>query len=200
MYVAIIDGGGANFLSVSEALCRYGIDSIVTNDHRQIVMANAVILPGVGNAHYAMSKLIQYDLVDLIAKLRQPFLGICLGMQLLYEYSEEDSTRCLGIISGEIKKLSSDVVVPHMGWNNIEVLAKDIIVSDMPDNSDVYFVHSYFAPVNKATIATCDYGCKFSAIAKYKNFYAMQFHPEKSGKIGAILLRNFLQIAEFIPK
>ena len=142
-----------------------------------------------------MQTLANSGLVNVIRGLTQPVLGICLGMQLLYDYSEEDKVDCLGVIPGRIKKfpVSSDLIVPHMGWNNLNPKCANPVIQDIAATDNVYFVHSYYAPINEATVASCDYGAEFTAVAAHKNFYGMQFHPEKSGVVGAKLLANFFE-------
>lgn len=196
MKLAIIEGGGANFLSVTTALERLGVEYTFTHNAEIIKSSDAVLLPGVGSALHAMETLNHYGLVEVIKSLKQPALGICLGMQLLYEFSSEGDIECLGIIPGEIKKFnpSKELIVPHMGWNNLGVQRQHRLIEGITKNDDVYFVHSYYAPINEATIGFCTYGEKFTAIAQYGNFYGMQFHPEKSGVVGAKLLSNFFGI------
>ena len=198
MKLAIIEGGGANFLSVTTAIERLGIEYDFTQNPNVIRAADAVLLPGVGPAGYAMQTLNETGLADVIRNLTVPVLGICLGMQLLYEYSEEDDVPCLGLIPGVVRKFKSgpELIVPHMGWNNLIPASDDAIVQGINAADNVYFVHSYFAPLNQATIARCDYGSEFTAMARQKNFYGMQFHPEKSGLIGAKLLANFFAIVK----
>jgi glutamine amidotransferase len=197
MKLVIIESGGANFLSVSTAFERLGVSYRLSNDPQQIQAADAVILPGVGSAGFSMQKLHKDGLVDVIKNLKQPVLGICLGMQLLYDFSEEDTVDCLGIISGKITKFpnTNNLIVPHMGWNNLQVTVDDPILSDT-DSNDVYFVHSYYAPVTADTIASTAYGVNFTSITKHNNFYGMQFHPEKSGLIGSKLLENFVKLVK----
>lgn len=195
--LAIIQSGGANFLSVTTAFERLGVSYELTNNVQKIQAADAVILPGVGSAGFAMERLHHDGLVDVIRNLKQPVLGICLGMQLLYEFSEEDHVACLGIIPGHITKFSNanNLIVPHMGWNNLQMEKNDPIMTAI-GNNDVYFVHSYFAPINNATIVKTSYGQDFTAIARYNNFYGMQFHPEKSGLNGSKLLENFVKLVK----
>lgn len=195
MRIAVIKSGGANFLSVTTALDLLWINYELTDKIQSIQDADGVILPGVGSAGFAMEILHQEGLAEVIRNLKQPVLGICLGMQLLYEFSEEDNVDCLGVIPGKICKFSNknNLIVPHMGWNNLQVDKDDPILSGI-DSSDVYFVHSYYAPINNATLASTEYGVNFTAIAKYNNFYGMQFHPEKSGAAGSKLLENFAQL------
>lgn len=199
--IAIIDAGGANFLSVVIALEKLGVETLVTHDKDDVLNADAVILPGVGSAGFAMQKLNEYDLVDTIKNLTEPLLGICLGMQLLYEYSEEDDVACLGIIKGKILKFDNKILtVPHMGWNNLircDASKNDTpILTNIGNSDNVYFVHSFYAPVGTETIAKCNYGQEFSAVVQYKNFYGMQFHPEKSGAVGERLLESFIDIVK----
>lgn len=197
MKLVIIESGGANFLSVSTAFERLGVNYQLSNDPQLIKSADAVILPGVGSAGFSMQKLHKDGLFDIIKNLKQPVLGICLGMQLLYEFSEEGNVDCLGIIPGRVTKFpsTSDLIVPHMGWNNLQTKVDDPILSGI-DSNDVYFVHSYYAPVTDATIASTEYGVNFTAITKHNNFYGMQFHPEKSGPIGSKLLENFISLVK----
>lgn len=195
--LAVIDVCGANFLSVEIALKRLQVDYIFTHDKNVINKANGILLPGVGAASFAMQNLELYGLVSVIQNYKKPLLGICLGMQLLYESSAEGNVPCLGVIEGTINKFESSngLVVPHMGWHNMELKVKnEQIIHGVTENDDVYFVHSYYAPISNATVASVSYGVEFTAICKYNNFYGMQFHPEKSGSIGEKLLANFLNV------
>lgn len=199
--LVIIDAGGANFLSVAAALGRLGVKTLVTHAKEDILNADAVILPGVGSANFAMQKLQEYNLIDTIKTLTKPLLGICLGMQLLYEHSEEGDVLCLGIIPGMVRKFDNKILaVPHMGWNGLVkydgTKNNPSLLTNIGKNEDVYFVHSFYAPVAHETIAKCNYGLDFSAIVQYNNFYGMQFHPEKSGAVGETLLKNFVEIAK----
>ncbi len=193
--IAIINSGVANISSVVFALQRLGIAAEVTTDHRVITNASQVILPGVGAAQTAMKNLKDLNLTSLIPTLKQPVLGICLGMQLLYEASEEGDVACLGVIPGKIKKLvGKDLIIPHMGWNTLALQKKSPLLEGIPGDAYVYFVHSYCASVSDQTLALTHYGQDFSAIVQQDNFYAMQFHPERSGEIGERLLKNFAEI------
>ena len=194
--IAVIDGGGANFLSVTTALDKLKVDYQFTHDANIINSAAGVILPGVGSAKYAMEHLNKRGLVDVMRNLKTPLLGICLGMQLLYEHSMEGDVDCLGVISGTINRFTPDtnLIVPHMGWNNLKIDKHSRLINGIGQDDDVYFVHSFYAPLNEATIASCDYGHRFSAIVQNNNFYGMQFHPEKSGVLGERFLGNFLGI------
>lgn len=192
--VVIIDGGGANIASLTFALERLGRPALLTTDHDRIRQARHVILPGVGAAGAAMVRLASAGLDRLIPTLTQPVLGICLGMQLLYEASEEDDVRCLGVIHGVARRFTPapDRPVPHMGWNRIQPLAAVDLLAGIAAGSHCYFVHSYALPVTSATIATASYGREFAAVARERNFLATQFHPERSGRTGAAILANFL--------
>lgn len=176
--IAIIKSCGSNFASIQYALDRRGVASLVTDDPEVILKADKVILAGVGHAERAMENLLEADLIKIINNITQPILGICLGMQLLYESSEEGEVDCLGIIPGRIKRFpkKSNYPIPHMGWN---------------DNK--YFVHSYYAPVNQYTIETCSYINDFTCVVRKNNFVGMQFHPERSGKVGEDYLKKFLE-------
>lgn len=194
MTLAIIDSGGANISSVKHALRRLGAEPVFTSDAATIKAAERVILPGVGAAGAAMSRLRELDLVDCIRGLKQPVLGICLGMQLLFEQSQEDQVECLGVIPGKLRKLQAKdgLRVPHMGWNTTTVVREDPLLNGLPANPWFYFVHSYFAPTGDSTLATCTHGTTFAAIVRKENFYGAQFHPERSARHGARLLANFL--------
>ena len=192
-FIAIVDGGGANFTSVQAAIDRLNIKSVVTADLSVIAQASHVILPGVGAAGYAMKLLNEKKLSAVIREIKQPFLGICLGQQLLCESSDEDDTKCLGLIPLKVVKLEGVRVVPHMGWNNLTYLQEnDPLFAGISTKDNFYFVHSFAPQVDlKYTIGICDYGVNFSAVIKKNNFYGVQFHPEKSGVAGMKLLQNF---------
>lgn len=195
MTLAIIDSGGANIGSVMHALKRLGAEPVFTADAATIRAAEKVLLPGVGAAGAAMSRLRELGLIQCIRELQQPVLGICLGMQLLFEKSDEDDTQCLGIIPGTLKKLrpSEGVRVPHMGWNTTTSLCADPLLAGLPEHPWFYFVHSYCAPIGAATLATCLHGEPFAAIVRQGNYCGAQFHPERSARSGARLLANFLE-------
>lgn len=194
--VAIIDCGGANIASLTNALDRLGIVSMLTRDARTIENASHVILPGVGAAADAMRRLASNQLLDVIAKLGQPVLGICLGMQLLAESSEEDQTECLGIIPTVVKRLSvhPQTPVPNMGWCKVHQVRRHDLFSGIDDDSYFYFVHSFALARGDFTLATADHVEPFTAVLARENFFATQFHPERSAAAGAKLLRNFLKI------
>lgn len=194
--IAIIDGCGANIASVLFALERLGQQALLTTDAAIIRNADYVILPGVGTAKNAMEKLAENDLIDVIKKLTQPVLGICLGMQLLYEFSEEGNIKGLGVVSGDIKLFpkSPELVFPHMGWNKLSIHNNSRLLNNITSGDYVYFVHSYFAAINDNTVATTQYGENFTAAVEKNNFYGVQFHPERSGEVGEQILRNFLAL------
>lgn len=192
--IAIIDYKAGNLASVANAFTRLDADFIITSDLVDLNKADAVVFPGVGHAESAMAALREKELVDFLRSTEKPVLGICLGMQLLYESSEEGETEGLGIIPGRLKKFNSGLgKVPHMGWNTINILAEHPVLRDIDSDSYFYHVHSYFAPVNEFTLASGEYINPFASIVAYKNFIGVQFHPEKSGKKGEQLLVNFLE-------
>ena len=194
--VAIIDSGGANIASLRFALDRLGVDATLSTDVKTIQDASHVILPGVGAAAAAMQRLTQTGLDELIPTLEQPVLGICLGMQLLAEASEEDNAECLGVIPGIAKKLSAspDTPVPNMGWSRASVARQHPLLTGIDDGSYFYFVHSYALPVADYSLATASHTGNFTAVLAYNNFCATQFHPERSSAAGARLLANFLEL------
>lgn len=192
----IIDSGGANLASLQFAFERLGARTHVSSDARTITSASRVILPGVGAAADAMQRLRNAGLAALLPSLRQPVLGICLGMQLLFQRSEEGSTDCLGILPETVRRLqpAPGLPVPHMGWNQLNPLRDDPLLEGIAPNDYVYFVHSYAAPVSAITLATADYGIPVSAIVRKGNFWGAQFHPERSAGTGARVLANFLRL------
>ena len=197
--IAIIDSGGANIASVRFALERLGVDAELTADPAFISAAERVILPGVGAAPVAMAQLQAAGLVECIRSLTQPVLGICLGMQLLFERSEEGDTPLLGLIGGTCAALdgASGLTVPHMGWNRLIPPAgaqAHPLLAGIAPGAHVYFVHSFAAPVSEDTVAACDYGGAFTALVARGNFMGAQFHPERSGPVGAAILKNFINL------
>ena len=196
--IAIIDSGGANIASVRFALERLGVDSVLTADPAVISAAERVILPGVGAAPVAMAQLARAGLVECIRGLTQPVLGICLGMQLLFERSEEGDTPLLGLVGGTCGAFDPGMglTVPHMGWNRLlpKGEGRHPLLSGVEDGAHVYFVHSYAAPVSADTVASCSYGVDFTALVARGNFMGAQFHPERSGPVGARILGNFLAL------
>jgi len=191
--IAIIKYNAGNIKSVENAIKRAGFDCIVTDDKDKIKQADKVIFPGVGEASSAMAYLKEHKLDILLKSLTQPVLGICLGLQLMCSHSEEGDTECLGIFDAKVKKFPPKDIVPQMGWNNLQNIKSEVL-KGICEEDDVYFVHSYYAELNKDTIATCDYILPFSAAMQKGNFYAMQFHPEKSASVGEKILKNFFEL------
>ena len=194
--VVIVAGGGANIASLQFALQRLGASSTVTADHDAIRAASHVILPGVGAAADAMARLRQEGLDRLVPALTQPVLGICLGMQLLYAGSDEGGARCLSIIPGNAARFPDTTgrPVPHMGWNTLHLDKASALLDGLQSGDYAYFVHSYALAVSDATLASCQYGARFSACVQWRNFCGAQFHPERSAAVGARLLSNFLSL------
>ena len=191
--IAIIKYNAGNISSVQNALTRLGYESMITDDETQILNADKVIFPGVGEASSAMKYLIEKGLDKTILAIKKPILGICLGQQLMCESTEEGDTACLGIFNTQVKKFPATEIVPHMGWNSFTKIEGELLKNLQP-NADVYFVHSYYAEINAQTTAVCDYIKPFSAAMQKDNFYATQFHPEKSADIGEQILKNFLEL------
>lgn len=191
--IAIIKYNAGNTKSVENAVRRLGYDCTITDDPSLIKSAKKVILPGVGEASTAMAYLKQNGLDQVIVALQQPVLGICLGLQLMCKSSEEGNTKCLGIFDAIVKKFPPHDIVPHMGWNNL-VETKGPLLNGITNTNDVYFVHGYYAEVCEDTVATCNYILPFSAAMQKNNFYATQFHIEKSAEIGELMLNNFLSL------
>lgn len=197
MQVAIIKYNAGNIFSVDCALRRIGVDAVITDDSRTILAADKVIFPGVGEARAAMEYLHRHGLDELIRRVTKPLLGICIGQQLLCRHSEEGDVDCLGIFDADVVRFKTDdpaVKIPHMGWNDINVVAPTPLLGNDVDKKYVYYVHSYYAPVCRHTVATTDYIQPFSAAMQRDNFFATQFHPEKSGDVGETILKNFIQL------
>jgi len=194
--VSIVDSGGANLASLQFALQRLGVSSRVTHNPQEVASAPRVILPGVGSAAHAMQRLTSSGLTNVLTALTCPVLGICLGMQLLYERSAEGPAQCLGVLPGAVTRLRAarGRPVPHMGWNQLFALADDPLLEGISAGAYVYFVHSYAVSVSVATLAVSDYGAPITAIARRDNFWGTQFHPERSAGVGARILANFLRI------
>ncbi len=205
--IAIVKYNAGNIGSVTNALNRLGIENIVTDDPAELKAADKVIFPGVGEAGTAMKYLRERGLDILLKELKQPVLGICLGMQLMCNHSEEGDTDCLGIFDTPVKKFpeTAGIKVPHMGWNclNYELgvqgsesptTQNSKLLANLQSDSDVYYVHSYYAEICDYTVAACDYILPFSSVLQKDNFYATQFHPEKSAGVGELILKNFVEL------
>jgi glutamine amidotransferase len=191
--IAILKYNAGNIKSVENALSKQSCECIVTDDFDTIRAADKVIVPGVGEAGSAMSYLKERKIDLLIKELKQPVLGICLGLQLLCKDSEEGNTKCIGVFDTKVKRFPNLEIVPHMGWNNLSNMNSKLF-ENIKQCDNVYFVHSYFAEINEQCIAECDYILPFAAALEKNNFYATQFHPEKSGEIGEIILQNFFKL------
>lgn len=197
MKLALVDSGVANLTSVVAALRRLGVTPDVTSDAAVLARADKVILPGVGSAQAAMTQLRAKGLVEPLRALTQPVLGICLGMQILFERSQESGgVDALGVLPGTVELLpgAEGMPIPHMGWNQISPRAAHPLLRGVADGAYVYFVHSYAAPLGEATLASCDYSRPFTAMAGRGNFMGCQFHPERSGETGAAILKNFVEL------
>jgi glutamine amidotransferase len=196
MRLVIIDSGGANIASVRFAIERLGVESELTTDPKLVRDATHVLLPGVGAARDCMGRLQKAGLVDTLRTLKQPVLGICVGMQLLFESSEEDNVECLGLVPGRVCRFPEreGLPVPHMGWNQLNLRQSSPLLQGIHENDHVYFVHSYRAPLGDMTLASSDYGTSFSALVQRDNVFGAQFHPERSARVGSLLLRNFLRL------
>ena len=193
MKIAIINYGAGNIQSILFAIERLGYTAVLTNNPDEIQQADKVIFPGVGEASYAMQKLKESGLDSLIPNLKQPVLGICLGMQLMCHHSEEGNTVGLGIFDANVIRFSNNVKVPQMGWNQIYDL-KSLLFKGINENEYMYLVHSYYVPNCKQAIATTDYDVEYASALQKNNFYGTQFHPEKSGDVGEQILANFLKL------
>jgi glutamine amidotransferase len=193
MKVAIIKYNAGNIRSVIFALERIGITPIVTGNAAEICSADKIILPGVGEASSAMNYLKEKKMDEVILSLKQPVLGICLGMQLMCKYSEEGNTTCLGIFDQKVLKFSEKMKSPQIGWNNIYNLKTDLF-KNIEEQSYMYFVHGYYAEIGENTIAKTNYGIEYSSALQKNNFYGGQFHPEKSGDVGEKILKNFIAL------
>ena len=193
MKIVIINYGAGNIQSIMFAIERLGYKAVLSNNPDEIKAADKVIFPGVGEASYAMKMLQESGLDTLIPTLKQPVFGICLGMQLMCNYSEEGDTEGLGIFDVDVVKFSSKVKVPQMGWNNIYNLKSDLF-KGIAENEYMYLVHSFYAPICAETIATTNYELEYSSALENENFYGTQFHPEKSGDIGERILANFINL------
>ena len=194
--ITVIEIGCANTASVLWALERLGAQTQLTSDAAEIAAAEKVVLPGVGAAGYAMSRIHDLGLFEAIRNIKVPLLGVCLGQQLLFDGSTEGDVACLGLIPGQVTKMDArdDLVVPHMGWNQLELTRDDPLTAGVEDGNFAYFVHSFVCPVNDFTLATCTYGQPFAAMVRKDNVWGCQFHPERSSTAGAVILKNFLSL------
>jgi glutamine amidotransferase len=195
--IGIIDYGAGNIRSVSNALNRLGVQHFVSNEQHKLDKADKLIFPGVGEARSAMDALARVGLIDWLKEVSVPFLGICLGMQLLFDRTTERNTDCLSVIAGTNERFNSAqsvLKVPHMGWNQVQHKGNSTLFDGIVSGEHFYFVHSYYAPIVPATIGTTDYGVQFTSALQQKNYYGVQFHPEKSGRIGLQLLKNFVEL------
>lgn len=195
--IAIIDSGGANLTSVLSAFDRLGIKTVFTADESVIRSADKVVLPGVGAAADAMKKLHHHKLVDVIPTLTQPVIGICVGMQLLFKHSEEGDVDMLGIFDAPVQRFKDrpGMAVPHMGWNEIRKVKDHALFHGLSDENYFYFANSYHAPIGDYTVGSCSYSNDFTAIAAKRNFMGWQFHPERSGPVGAQIIKNFCELS-----
>ncbi|MCF6212833.1 MAG: imidazole glycerol phosphate synthase subunit HisH [Flavobacteriaceae bacterium] len=193
MKIVIINYGAGNIQSIKFAFQRLGYDAVLSDNYEEIRTADKVIFPGVGEASSAMKKLKSKGLDKLIPNLKQPVLGICLGMQLMCNHCEEGDTHGLGIFDADVIKFNKDVKVPQIGWNQIENLKSDLF-KGVNEKEYMYLVHSYYVPLNNEAIAVTDYELKYASALQKNNFYGVQFHPEKSGTVGAEILKNFLKL------
>ena len=193
--VVLVDAGGSNIGSVRYALQRLGMDAELTGDAATIRAADRVILPGVGAAAVCMARLRELDLVDVLRTLDRPLLGVCVGVQLLFAHSEEDDTPCLGLLPGRVRKLHAapGIRVPHMGWNTLQRRRAGSLVEGIADGDHAYFVHSYAAAVDEDCLCSSEHGQRFAAVVQRGNVAGAQFHPERSGAVGARLLKNFIE-------
>ena len=193
MKLVIINYGAGNIKSIQFAFKRLGYDAVLSNNSNEILAANKIIFPGVGEAQSAMKMLKKSRLDTLIPTLKQPVLGICLGMQLMCKSTEENNTKGLGIFQTEVKRFTNNVKVPQMGWNTIKDL-KSNLFKGIKENEYMYLIHSYYAKHCKESIAKTDYGLNYASALRHNNFYGVQFHPEKSSLAGARILQNFIEL------
>lgn len=191
--IALIDYGAGNLKSVANALKDFKAEYFITDKSEEIESADKIIFPGVGEAASAIAKLKDKEIFDTIKNTNKPLLGICLGMQLLATFSEERNTKCLDVISVIVKQFdAAEVKVPHMGWNKVAFETRNRLFNDVDSGEHFYFANSYYVPITEYTIASTNYGVSFSAAVNKNNFYGVQFHPEKSGKMGLKILKNFI--------
>ena len=194
MKVAIVDYGAGNVKSVEFALNRLGITPVLTNDEKELKSADKVIFPGVGHANFAMENLAKAGVIEVLKSLKQPVLGICLGMQLMCRHTEEGDVNGLGIFDTDVKRFPDSVgKVPHMGWNNVS-FEDSMLFKGLSREDNVYYVHTFYAEVCDETSLTTSYGIPFSGALEKENYYGVQFHPEKSGEVGERILKNFIEL------
>jgi glutamine amidotransferase len=193
--IVIVDSGGANLASICSAISRLGGEVLVTACKNELAQASHVILPGVGSAETVMNRLNKLGLVDVLKAFKKPVLGICVGMQILFEFSDEGATSCLGILPGTIKKFPrvTNLSLPHMGWNTVDICKPSSLFKNIPQQAYLYFVHSFAAAISRHTLAKTQHGIPFSAAVQSRNFTGVQFHPERSGPMGQQILKNFLE-------
>ena len=191
----MVDAGGANLRSVRQALQRLGVDPMLSADAAAISTADRVILPGVSTAAAVMQRLRELDLVEVLRGLQAPLLGVCAGMQVLFEHSEEGDAPCLGLLPGRVRRMRAapGVRVPHMGWNRLRVLRESPLTCGIEDGAFAYFVHSYAAPAGPDCLLACDHGERFAAVVQRGHVAGAQFHPERSSRVGARVLQNFIE-------
>jgi len=193
--IAIINYGAGNLLSVKNTINDYTNDVIITNNLDDLEKAEKIILPGVGEASFAMNSLKKLNIVSFLQNTRKPVLGICLGLQLMCSFSEEGKVECLNIFPNIVKKFDDKhLKVPHMGWNQVSIIKNSLLLKDIENNSYFYFANSYYAEMNDYTVAKTSYQIDFSAILQKDNYFGIQFHPEKSSKIGSKIIRNFIEL------
>ena len=193
--IALIDYGAGNTASVANVLTELRADYVITNREEDICKAEKIIFPGVGQASFAIKKLNLFNLINALRIIKKPFLGICLGMQLMCDESEEGDVKCLGIFPGKCKLFTAPgIKVPHMGWNRVEITKESKLFDGIKSGEYYYFAHSYFVPENENTVAVCSHGSNFSAVMEKENYYGVQFHPEKSGHIGIKIVQNFIEL------
>jgi glutamine amidotransferase len=195
--IGIVDYSAGNIRSVSNALRRIGVRHFISSNPIELKKAEKIIFPGVGEAQSAMDALVRTGLPEWLKEVTVPFLGICLGMQLLFEHTTERATDCLGIIPGTNERFKSNhpaLKVPHMGWNQVHQTGNNLLFSEIASGENFYFVHSYYAPICNATICTTEYDVRFTSALQQENFYGVQFHPEKSSRAGLQLLKNFVEL------
>jgi glutamine amidotransferase len=195
--IGIIEYGAGNIRSVSNALNRLSVQHFISNERDELNKADKLIFPGVGEARSAMDALTRVGLTDWLKEVSVPFLGICLGMQLLFDRTTERNTNCLGLLTGTNERFNSEqsvLKVPHMGWNQVQHKGNCSLFAGIAAGEYFYFVHSYYAPLVSVTIGTTEYGVQFTSALQQKNYYGVQFHPEKSGRIGLQLLKNFVEL------